>query len=222
MNEFPTNNPDIVNLQCTIKDQEIGIAAEDLPYIFEPFYRGQNALEKTTNGSGLGLAIAKNTIELMGGTIDVESCKAKGTTFVINYPICICYSNPLCKLEAKEINQLKVLVCDDNEINLMIATRMMEHEDLQVTGVKNGYQAIELLKQKAYDLVFMDLHMPEIDGFQTALKTREFNQEVIIIALSANSFIDDVIKCKNSGMNDHLAKPINSKKLIQIINQYCN
>ena len=211
----------------TVRDTGIGIAEESLKKIYEPFERENNSTQSGVFGSGLGLTIAKQVIDSMGGTITAESKKGVGSTFTVNLSF---------KLSGKEavsdstedvedfLKGKKVLLVEDNELNLEIATELLEDLGLIVDSAENGKIAVEKVKSSQpheYAFVLMDIQMPIMDGWQATEGIRNLEDPVLanipIIALSANAFDSDKRMSAKSGMNAHLNKPINIPSLLDSI-----
>ncbi len=211
-------------LRITVSDTGIGIRDEDLPKLFESFEQ----LEKETNrkivGTGLGLTITKNLVELMGGRLDVSSKFGEGSTFKIYLPL---IEGDDSKVEKYEdfvpvlADSAEVLVVDDTSINLTVALGFLAAHNIQAEKALSGAEAIEMVKVKHYDLVFMDHMMPEMDGVEATKLIRELDdpwcREMPIIALSANAVSGARELFLSSGMNDFISKPIEGKQLNSIL-----
>ena len=210
-------------------DTGLGMSKEFQKHAFEPF--AQEGKETITgyNGSGLGLSIVRDIVELMGGTITLESEENVGTTFTIVVPFMIDQSpNPEKELE-EELEKVvlsgkKVLLVEDNALNMEIAHSMLEEEGLIVSEAKNGKEAVEAFACSApdeYDFVVMDVMMPVMDGLEATRAIRQLERvdakSVPIIAMTANAFEEDKKACLEAGMNEHIGKPINRGQLKKIL-----
>lgn len=221
-----------IELEFSISDTGIGIAKKDLDNIFEPFKQASNVRASNVTGTGLGLAIAKKIVNLMGGHIGVISNIDKGSTFYFN-----CYfakknqdelrtnTNPYIENLNIEINNnnkyesIKVLVVDDNEINQDVVRETLRRAGINVRVASSGHSAIEEISKDKYDLVLMDLRMPDMDGYQTTSKIRELYtlEDLPIIAVTASVSYEEKERAISSGFNDYLIKPIDKKKLLDLI-----
>lgn len=217
-----------------IADTGVGIEKENLSHIFEPFYRTESSTISRTEGSGLGLSIVKNIIDYKGGTIDVKSTPAKGTTFYVELPIHFDdeqAESPSADLRKEaasaDFSGIKILLVEDNKINQLIAVRILESAGAQVSVAANGREGLERFEASEkgrFDIIMMDIQMPVMNGYDAARVIRSSAhpqaQTIPIIAMTANVFADDVKKCLDAGMDAHIAKPIDTKKLYGVINEY--
>ncbi len=214
--------------QFIIKDNGIGISKDFQENLFEPFEREKNTTISGISGSGLGLAIAKNLVDLMGGSIHVDSTVGCGSTFTVTLRLPI-QDQPLSADSATEdiltqlLNQ-KILLVEDNEINLEIETELLSGLGLIIDTAENGKDAIEKVASSTpneYSLILMDIQMPIIDGWQAAKAIRELDNPALaripIIALSANAFESDKRASIESGMNAHLPKPLDIPYLLETV-----
>lgn len=210
-----------------VKDNGIGISKEFLPYIFNSFSRERNATISGVSGTGLGMTITKRLVDAMGGKIEVESQQNMGTTVTVS----ITFSR-LVGLEEKQeeiipdafLKGIRVLLVEDNEINGEIASEMLRELKVNVDLVTNGKECIDALLEKDagyYDLVLMDIQMPVMDGYEATRIIRRFSDKdkrlIPVIAMTANAFEEDKQKAFQSGMNGHLAKPVEMRHLIQAL-----
>ena len=212
------------SLIFSITDTGVGIKKEDLPNLFEPFRQLDERKNRTIKGTGLGLSITKNIIDLMGGSITVNSEYDKGSTFAIEIPIV----NGNCETIAQEqpdgntfkAPTAKILVVDDNEINLHVASAILEFFDINCDTALSGTEALELVQKNQYDLVFLDHMMPEMDGVETTAHIRALGEkymELPIIALTANAISGAKEFLISSGMSDFISKPIDKDHLQKIL-----
>ena len=210
-----------------VKDNGIGISKEFLPYIFNSFSRERNATISGVSGTGLGMTITKRLVDAMGGKIEVESQQNMGTTVTVS----ITFSR-IVGLEEKQeeiipdafLKGIRVLLVEDNEINGEIASEMLRELKVNVDLVTNGKECIDALLEKDagyYDLVLMDIQMPVMDGYEATRIIRRFSDKdkrlIPVIAMTANAFEEDKQKAFQSGMNGHLAKPVEMRHLIQAL-----
>ncbi|MES2417249.1 MAG: PAS domain S-box protein [Bacteroidota bacterium] len=221
------NNDTHAFIYFEVKDNGIGIAKDKQSYIFETFTQAKTDIARKYGGTGLGLAITKKLLKLYQSEIKVQSVEGKGTTFSfgINFNN---LSNPVlaipnATLPSVFINK-KVLVVDDNEVNILIAKRFLGKWGLFIDFASNGEEAISKMMDNVYDLVFMDIRMPGIDGFDTTRIIREipgnYYKEVPIIALTASTLHNEHKKFKESGMNGHILKPFNPNEIKEVLNTY--
>jgi PAS domain S-box-containing protein len=213
-------------LRFSIKDTGIGIASENQQKLFESFNQEDSSTTKKYGGTGLGLAISKQLVELMDGKVFFESRKGAGSTFgfelELEYVESSSASEDLSlqkpkdgKMKLKEGK--KVLIAEDNETNQIVAKKTFEGLGFEVDIAEDGLQALEKAKDGSYDLILMDLQMPNMDGYEATRKIREFNTTIPIIALSAAVMERDIELAKKAGMNTHLSKPINKDELYRVI-----
>ena len=218
-----------VTYRWTISDTGIGMSPEYLEHIFEPFTQeaaDQNA-RTGYQGTGLGMSIVKRIVDRMGGTIEVNSVKGEGTTFVVTIPFKVAPAPEPCELasgEAASIEGLSILLAEDNELNTEIAKTLMEDAGAVVATAKNGSVAVRLFEESSpghFDAILMDVMMPEMNGFDATRAIRSLDREdaasVPVIATTANAFAEDAQECLNAGMNAHLAKPLDIAKLIETV-----
>lgn len=212
-----------------IKDTGIGIPKDKQSYIFETFTQAKTDIARKYGGTGLGLAITKKLLKLYHSEIKVESKEGKGTIFSFeinfnNLPTLIDVQNNIPG--SNLYGDKKVLVVDDNEVNVLIARRFLSKWGLFTDFAVNGEEAIYKIVNNTYDLVFMDIRMPGIDGFDTAKIIREipgdYYKNVPIIALTASTLHDEHVKFKESGMNGHILKPFSPKEIKEILDQFFN
>ena len=214
-------------LTCT--DTGIGMSEEFQKNAYEPFAQENSSARSKYVGTGLGLAIAKKMIELQGGTISFESKLNVGTTFTIRVPFQIDYSvqEETCCIEKPSVEGLRVLLVEDNELNMEIASFLLEEEKMIVTQAYNGLQALEIFsasKEFDYDVILMDVMMPEMGGLEATRRIRRLERKdaktVPIFAMTANAFVDDIERTKKAGMNEHFSKPLAMEKVIEAIGNY--
>lgn len=214
--------------QIIVEDNGIGIAKSHLKKIFEPFERVANTTLSGIHGTGLGLTIVKNLVDLLGGKLTVDSTLGKGTRFTIT--LSLCHPPQQLSLEDAEaiviqmLNNRKILLVDDNEINLEIEAELLEQVGIKVDTAKDGSIAVDKLANSVpgeYALILMDIQMPIMDGYEATRTIRSLENSSLanipIIALSANAFVEDRNMSRKSGMNAHMAKPVDMTKLLELI-----
>ena len=210
-------------LEIIFKDSGIGIPKNKLKTIFDRFTQIDAGKAKRHEGSGLGLYITHRLVELFGGKITVQSEVNVGTEFCLTLEFPISEVKPDTSLvhpEQLDLSGCKVLIVDDNRVNVIVLKMSLEKLGIQSDFVCNGLQAVEAVDKYDYDLVFMDVHMPNMDGFQATKEIRKINQEIAIIGLSADVTKEAIDEAKGVGMNDYLTKPISFDKLRSILPIY--
>lgn len=227
------DRPDRSWFEFVCEDTGIGMSEAYQQHIFEPFSQESDGVKSKYDGTGLGLPITKRMIELMGGTIDFWSQKNVGTRFTVRLPLEIdivsChYDRAIHADETANLAGLRALLVEDNEMNMEIAEFLLKEQHMQVDRAWNGAQAVELFEQSethAYDIVLMDIMMPVMDGLEAARRIRSLKREdaktVPIFAMSANTFIDDIAKSREAGMDEHFTKPLDIEVIREAIGRYC-
>lgn len=218
-----------IHLIFKVEDTGIGILEKDKERIFNAFEQSDISTTREYGGTGLGLAISKMMIQVLGGRISLESIYGEGSTFTVELDMEI-RSEKTIESEEEEKNKdiyfrdIKVLLVDDNEINREMEKELLEHYGLIVTSVSNGYEAIAIAEKEKFNVVFMDIRMKGMDGYETARMLRKgYNRFTYIIALTADVVEDVAHKVMDSGMNDVLTKPINMEQLIGLLkNRFVN
>ena len=213
-----------------IEDTGIGMTPEFLEKIFEPFSQDKGGARSEYKGTGLGMAITKQLTDLMNGTIEVESKPDKGSKFTVNIPFVI---NPNEEKEkpfmvgGKDITGVKLLLVEDNELNMEIAYELLENAGASITEATDGMQALNLFKDNAsgtFDAILMDVMMPVMNGLDATKAIRALDRDdaktIPILAMTANAFDSDIKATKDAGMNAHLSKPINIDEVIKTIAYY--
>ena len=216
-----------------VRDNGIGMSEEFQKKLFEPFSQEDDTNARTQyKGTGLGMAITKKYVDMMGGSIDVESKKGVGSTFTVEIPLELPEQVIQSEQEQhlhRDLTDIHVLMAEDNDLNAELATIMLEDAGMTVTRASDGKEVVNLFKNHprgTYDLILMDIMMPNMDGHQAAKAIRALGIErsdavtIPIIALSANAFIDDIQESLDAGMNNHISKPINMEELINTITKY--
>lgn len=211
------------------EDTGIGMSKEFQKHAFEMFAQEHKTARTTYAGSGLGLAIVKKTVEFLNGTIDFESQEGKGTIFKVRLSFLLDPEkyHGQEKAESVSIKGVNILLAEDNELNMEIASFVLNEQGAVVTEVKDGKQAVELFAASepgTFDIILMDIMMPKMDGFEATRAIRALDRcdakNIPIIAVSANAFDHDVEESRSSGMNDHLSKPLDFEKMIEVIHKY--
>ena len=233
--ELPCEKEGYMKVKSEIKDTGIGMSKEYLPMLFEPFSREHNTTTGKVGGTGLGMAIVKKMVDLMGGSIEVESEPGKGTIFTFTLMHKIAdkkyYSRKIETAESSDsVEKLRgkhVLLAEDNNLNAEIAVAVLEKTGLVIDRVEDGIQCvsrIEQLPSETYDLILMDIQMPNMDGYKATQCIRHLNDkkkaEIPIIAMTANAFEEDKKRAIDAGMNGHIAKPVEIDKLVSEILKY--
>ncbi len=206
-----------------INDEGIGIEDSVLEKVFEPFHQADEKIGRQYGGTGLGLAITKALVEIMGGKLEIKSAVGEGTSINVVLPIQVTCT-PLAKEEKiTRIENTKILVVDDMFPNRLLLKEVLETKGINVVEAENGREAIEILeKTDDIDLVLMDIQMPGLNGYQTTELIRKFNNNISIIAVSADALQEHIEKALKSGMNDYVTKPIDFDLLTRKIKDYCN
>lgn len=210
-------------LKFSVQDTGIGIPADKVELIFERFTQANTETTRKFGGTGLGLSIAKSLVELQGGEMHLKSEVDKGSEFYfeLSYKKVDSMSiEPLQKgfVPQKLLSDLKILLCEDNTLNQKLAKRVINKFGFQVEIASNGKIGIEKLQKEKFDLVLMDLQMPEMDGYQAVTAIRkELNMQIPIIAMTAHSLVGEKEKCLEIGMNDYIGKPFTQEELYRKI-----
>ena len=233
ISSYPGADEKHIITRYVVRDNGIGMSEEFQKKLFDPFSQEDDANARTQyKGTGLGMAITKKYVDMMGGSIAVESKKGVGSTFTVEIPLEL--PEQVIQSEQKQhlhrdLTGIHVLMAEDNDLNAELATIILEDAGMTVTRASDGKEVVDLFKNHprgTYDLILMDIMMPNMDGHQAAKAIRALGIErsdavtIPIIALSANAFIDDIQESLDSGMNDHISKPINREELIDTITKY--
>ena len=218
-----------------IKDTGIGMSEDFQKKIFDEFAQEENGVRTQYKGTGLGMPISKKYIELMGGTITVDSRKGVGTTFTVEIPMELTNAEKVEKtkpfVQHNDLKGIKVLLAEDNDLNAELATMLLEDLGMTVTRAADGQEVVDLFAEYpagTYDIILMDIMMPKMDGHQAAKAIRAMYadrpdaEEIPIIALSANAFSEDVQASQDAGMNGHVSKPLNMEEVTKVIERNLN
>jgi CheY-like chemotaxis protein len=211
-----------------VRDTGIGMAADVLPQLFQRFTQADSRTARRYGGSGLGLAISRELVHLMGGRIAVETDLGVGSTFRVWIPMA---HSPVAALEATDTvfdapadlqGGLRVLVAEDNEVNQLVIRALLDQMGHASDVVGNGAEAVRLVQDRPYDLVLMDIQMPDMDGEEATRVIRALDGAmagVPIIAITANAMVADREACLAAGMNGYVSKPVNAKQLAAAISR---
>lgn len=231
VDELPCDESGYMIVRIRISDTGIGMSQDYLTKIFEAFTREKNTTKSKIAGTGLGMSIVKNYVDLLGGTIDVESELGKGSTFTVTLKHRIADERYYAKKHIEEpgtgneiLEGRNILLAEDNDLNAEIAEAILERAGLRIERVENGIQCVNrILKMPAgtYDMIFMDIQMPQMDGYKATQTIRNLPDKdkacIPIIAMTANAFAEDKKKTMEAGMNAHLSKPLNVPELMDTI-----
>ncbi|WP_432630009.1 ATP-binding protein [Brotaphodocola sp.] len=221
-----------VEYEFVIEDTGIGMTKEFQSHMFEVFTQEENTARTTYSGNGLGLLIAKELIDRMGGSVDFVSKRGFGTTFTVRLPMKVDFSQQEERREEEKkefsIRGVRVLIAEDNELNMEIAKTLLEDEGAVITEAHDGKEAVEIFVNQepgSFDVILMDIMMPEMDGLEASRKIRSLDrtdaQTIPIFAMTANAFIDDKKRSRLAGMNEHLSKPLDMQEVVKMIHCYC-
>ena len=221
-----------INMHYRISDTGIGMSEEFTKEVFEEFAQEDSDVRTQYHGVGLGMAIVKKYVDMMGGTISVQSKKHEGTTFVVDIPLEItdkeCNKSDTGFSEKVDLTGVNVLLAEDNELNAEIAAVQLEEFGMNVERAVDGKNAVEIFRNHpkgTFDVILMDVMMPEMNGYEATKAIRAMNdrpdgKNIPIIAMTANSFAEDVQASLDAGMNAHLSKPIVIEEVIKTILRY--
>ena len=203
-----------------VEDNGIGISKEFQEHVFEQFSREATSTVSRVQGTGLGLSISKAIVDMMGGSISVESDSGKGSKFTIS--LCFKVTDETTDNKIISSNSIidtnkKILLVEDNELNYEIAKTVLEEAGFRVDGASNGKEAVDKASNNTYDVILMDIQMPIMDGYEATKELRRLGNRTPIIAMTANAFSEDKKKAKEVGMDGYIAKPIDVKSLVNTI-----
>lgn len=230
--EEPFEKENYIAYRIIVEDNGIGMSKEYLPHIFEEFSREHTSTESKVTGTGLGLPIVKSLIDMMGGTIEVESQLGCGTKMNVVLPFELASEKQILEEKQKEKEKIadsilgkRVLLAEDNELNAEIAMTVLKENGLKAERAANGKQCMEMLKmmpEDYYDMILMDIQMPEMDGYEATKRIRNLDDaraDIPIVAMTANAFEEDRQKALESGMNAHVSKPVDMNMLFKVMVQ---
>ena len=218
--------------EFSVKDNGIGMSQEEISRLFVPFTQADSSTTRKYGGTGLGLAISKRLTELMGGRIWCESEPGKGSTFhfTVAFGLIDQAKAPAGPKKIREeatklppgLKGASILLVEDNEVNQMVARRLLEKAGLKVTLAENGLVALQKMEQDKFDLVLMDVQMPEMDGLEATRRIRSDPRfaDLPILAMTAHAMREDRAISLEAGMNDHITKPINLPELFQALTRW--
>ena len=236
VDELPCDESGYMIVRIRISDTGIGMSQDYLTKIFEAFTREKNTTKSKIAGTGLGMSIVKNYVDLLGGTIDVESELGKGSTFTVTLKHRIADERYYAKKHIEEpgtgneiLEGRNILLAEDNDLNAEIAEAILERAGLRIERVENGIQCVNRIMEMpagTYDMIFMDIQMPQMDGYKATQTIRNLPDKdkacIPIIAMTANAFAEDKKKTMEAGMNAHLSKPLNVPELMDTIRKFCD
>ena len=219
-----------VKFEFFVSDTGIGMSEEFAEHIFEPFTQEHAENRSSYQGTGLGMSIVKNLINKMKGTITLETKQGEGSTFTITLPVkldTVCFEETETEEEETSIEGMKILLVEDNDLNLEVAQYILEDAGAEIIVARNGLESVELFEQSesdSFDVILMDVMMPVMDGLTATKRIRKLKRKdartVPVIAMTANVFNEDIIAAKEAGMNEHIAKPLDFDKLIHTLAKY--
>ena len=232
--EVPCEEEGFAIIETVVKDNGLGMSAEFIPHIFEEFSREHNTTDVKVEGTGLGMPIVKNLLDLMGGTIEVESELGKGTTFKVYIKHRIAKKSDVINVDMPDVSDVdfrgrRILLAEDNDLNAEITMEVLKDIDLVVERAEDGQRCVEMIDAAPagyYDLILMDIQMPRMNGYEATRIIRQMKDKekanITILAMTANAFEEDKREAIESGMNAHLSKPIEVEKLIKTLKRSLN
>ena len=232
--EVPCEEEGFAIIETVVKDNGLGMSAEFIPHMFEEFSREHNTTDVKVEGTGLGMPIVKNLLDLMGGTIEVESELGKGTTFKVYIKHRIAKKSDVINVDMPDVSDVdfrgrRILLAEDNDLNAEITMEVLKDIDLVVERAEDGQRCVEMIDAAPaghYDLILMDIQMPRMNGYEATRIIRQMKDKekanITILAMTANAFEEDKREAIESGMNAHLSKPIEVDKLIKTLKRSLN
>ena len=221
---------DKVTCRFSVTDTGIGMSEDFQKQMFEPFTQEHAENRSSYQGTGLGMSIVKNLINKMKGTITLETKQGEGSTFTITLPVkldTVCFEETETEEEETSIEGMKILLVEDNDLNLEVAQYILEDAGAEIIVARNGLESVELFEQSesdSFDVILMDVMMPVMDGLTATKRIRKLKRKdartVPVIAMTANVFNEDIIAAKEAGKNEHIAKPLDFDKLIHTLAKY--
>ncbi|MGN0691376.1 MAG: hybrid sensor histidine kinase/response regulator, partial [Oscillospiraceae bacterium] len=233
LTEIPSYRPGYAMFRTEIEDTGIGMSEEFLPHMFDEFTRERSSTESRLNGTGLGMAIVKKLVDLMQGTIKVESHIGKGTKFTVTLPHRIAGKDEISQhiekasmSEPEKFNGKRILLAEDNALNAEISITILEETGFEVEHASDGIICVDMLEKAEagyYDVILMDIQMPNMDGYKATRTIRRSSDKkkagIPIVAMTANAFEEDKKNAYKAGMNGHIAKPINVNELFSTLSE---
>ena len=234
LEELPAAEPGKTRLRMNVQDTGIGIAEAYLPHLFAAFTRERDSSESGIIGTGLGLRIVKMFVDLMGGSVSVQSKPGEGSCFTVEVPLRLAQKSEMPDAPAAAPARAGKMVClkgrhillsEDNALNAEIATTVLQDAGMEVEWAKDGAIALEKLREAPvghYDLILMDIQMPHLNGYQAAREIRalpDARAKTLIVAMTANAFEEDRQAAFDAGMDAYVTKPIAAAKLMQVLSQ---
>ena len=232
--EVPCEEEGFAIIETVVKDNGLGMSAEFIPHMFEEFSREHNTTDVKVEGTGLGMPIVKNLLDLMGGTIEVESELGKGTTFKVYIKHHIAKKSDVINVDMPDVSDVdfrgrRILLAEDNDLNAEITMEVLKDIDFVVERAEDGQRCVEMIDAAPagyYDLILMDIQMPRMNGYEATRIIRQMKDKekanITILAMTANAFEEDKREAIESGMNAHLSKPIEVEKLIKTLKRSLN
>ena len=236
VSQMEATSGEFCKYRLMIADTGIGMSADYLPHLFEPYSREMRFGERQAVGTGLGMPITRSIVTQMNGEIHVESAPGKGTTFTIILPFAIVHKERLQENDKTDggeegfsLNGRRILLAEDNEVNMEITTELLSMNGLEVTQAWNGEEAVERFREAelfAFDAILMDMQMPVMDGCEAARRIRAMHRadarKVPIVAVTANAFAEDIAATTAAGMDAHVSKPIDFAHLVKVLRDLIN
>jgi signal transduction histidine kinase/ActR/RegA family two-component response regulator len=225
--EGPAGDPRLW-LRVQVLDSGVGIAPETLPQLFQRFTQADASTTRKFGGSGLGLVICKSLVELMGGTIHVDSQPGSGSCFWFDLPFDLAAAPPALpetglKTVDMSVREANILVAEDNLVNQLVVRSMLERHGMKVTLVKDGAHALAAIQEGSFDLVLMDCQMPVMDGYEATRRIRAARRDgprLPIVALTANAMAEDRQRCAEAGMDGYVTKPVTAESLCEVLHRH--
>ncbi len=212
---------DIIELFFSVKDSGIGVSKEKQKLIFDDFSQESMQINRKYGGTGLGLAIVKKLLKILKSDIQIESEEGKGSVFYFNLTLNKDFSTPEIEKKGNHevLKGLRALIVDDNKINQLLTQKILKDKGVVCSVVNNGFEAIKKVKEETFDVILMDIHMPEMDGYTTTQEIRKLDIEIPIIALTASTLEDTAEKIKTVGINGHISKPFITEEFYKKISE---
>lgn len=207
-----------------VRDSGLGIPKQEQEKIFETFYRSEEAIHRAIGGTGLGLSIVKELVKSLDGTIEMESEPGVGSTFIICVPVEIVQRNYLPiepKSEHKELKDVAILVADDEDVNYLYLEILLKNQLKRLDYAANGVEAVNMVTDNEYDLILMDIKMPDMDGYEATIQIKALYPNLPVIAQTAYATVEDQQLAKKAGCDNFIAKPILRNNLMELILKYC-